>query len=166
MRTTTHLLTAAAAAALVAGTAAAAPAATRAGGGIFWAAPTCEIAIENTSDRAIDVQAQTDQDLHTGILLRTYQPPLAQYDGRYEKSMLLGRLAAMPEQLPNGVLRIPAGRTGSIATGCTEEQMDGLGPWVTARDAQTGDLVHEWNNTYWLGHVHDDTGNVLLRHRG
>lgn len=60
----------------------------------------------------------------------------------------------------------PAARTGSIPMGCTEEQMDGLGPWIAAVDAQTGDLVHEWNNTYWLGHVDDDTGNVLPCHRG
>lgn len=166
MRTTTHLLGAAAAVALIAGTASAAPAATRAGGGIFWAAPTCEVAVHNASDDAVDVLLMTDQNLHSGIVLRDNQPPLALYDGLYEKSMLLGRVAKMPDPPESGTVQVPAGATASFATGCTSEQMWGLGPNVFATDPETGEFLRMWGNTYWPGHTHDSTGNVLLTYGG
>lgn len=167
MRTITrHVLTTAAVVGVVAGTAVTAPAATRAGGGIFWPAPTCEIAVHNAADTTIDVTVQTDQNLHSGILLKSYQPPLALYDGDYEKSMLLGRISKMPDPPDSGAVRVPAGATAAFATGCTSEQMDDMGPWVMATDPETGEYVRHWNNTYWPGHVHDETGNVLLTYGG
>lgn len=161
----THTLAGAAALGLIATTATAAPAATRDGGGIFWAAPTCELAMHNDSDSEVEIWVQTDENLHSGVLLRDDQEPLAQYDGAHEKSMLLQRVAAMADP-PDTLTRIPAGRTASFATGCTAEQMQDLGPFVLVMDGETGEHLRSWRNTYWPGHIHDSTGNVLLTFRG
>ena len=37
---------------------------------------------------------------------------------------------------------------------------------VVATDPDTGELLRVWNNTYWPGHTHDSTGNVLLTYGG
>lgn len=160
-----HALAGTAVLGLIATTASAAPAATREGGGIFWAALTCEVAMHNDSDEGIDIWVMTDEDLHPGVLLRDDQEPLAEYDGAHEKSLLLQRVAAMADP-PDTLAHIPAGRTASFATGCTAEQMQGLGPYVLVMDEDTGEHLRSWSNTHWPGHVHDSTGNVLLTFRG
>lgn len=99
---------------------------TRDNGGIFWPAPTCEIAVTNSTGEALEVSMHTDQNLYPGTIVTD---DLATYEGQWRRGKLLNRIRHMDAS--GFADRVEPGETVGLAAPCglTRFIEDG-GTWV------------------------------------
>lgn len=144
--------------AAVVATAAPAQSATREGGGIVWPAPTCELAVRNSTGATMRVLVESDIHEHPGLVLRDYQEPLYEYTGAYTRSNLLRRVAKMPDD--SGAIDVPDGAVGSFAIPCADgETPSPTTVWTTDEDGET---IRVYTDVHWAGHKHTPEGHRLL----
>lgn len=139
-------------------TAAPAQAATREGGGIAWPAPTCELAVRNSTGATMSVLVESDIHEHPGMVLRDHQEPLVEYTGAYTRAKLLGRVADMPDD--SGSVDVLAGAVGSFAIPCRAGETPS--PTTALAVDEQGNWIRLYSNVHWAGHRHTQEGHRLL----